>query len=174
MNRLALLSLLGSALLLPHLASAQPAAASGNSVLRQSERRVGDWIIARYEDAGNNRLVRCEMERTYPDGSVLRVESAPRRPLVLGFATAGASLDRLGPSFEVRYWVDDENGTLVATATATPPRSARFTEADADTGTLDGLAAGQDLAIMAGEMSLRFSLRGSGAAVRALNACIRG
>ncbi|WPB83460.1 invasion associated locus B family protein [Sediminicoccus rosea] len=149
------------------------APATGNSVLRQGETRAGDWIIARYEDAGTNRLVRCEMERSYPNGSVLRVEAAPRQPIAIGFVTSGASLDRLGPRFELRFWVDDENGTQAATATALNTRSARFVEPDAEAGTLDSLAAGQDLAIMAGEMSLTYPLRGSAAAVRALQACLR-
>ncbi|MBS7791993.1 hypothetical protein KTR66_18480 [Roseococcus sp. SDR] len=179
------LALLAAALLLAAPAFAQAPAstnpATGNSVLRQGETRAGDWIIARFEDAGTNRLIRCEMERSYPNGSVLRVEAAPRPagqaapqpPIAIGFVTGGASLDRLGPSFEVRFWVDDENGTQTTTATAVTNRSARFVEPDAEAGTLDSLAGGRDLAIMAGETLHSYSLRGSGAAVRALQACLR-
>lgn len=152
---------------------AAPPAPTGNSVLRQWDRRIGDWIVARYQDAGDGRLVRCELERTYPDSSVLRIEAAPGRPLAIGFATAGTSLDRLGARFEVRYWVDDENGTQIATATAIPPRSARFVEEGTDTGSLEGLAAGRGFSIIAGELSLQFSLRGSSAAIRALGDCAR-
>lgn len=196
MIRLLALPLLASALLLPGAVRAQapgvllvqakpggaaaaPAAGppsatpSGNSVLRQWERRIGDWIVARYQDAGNGRLVRCELERTYPDTSMLRIEAAPGRPLAVTFMTSGASLDRLGARFEVRYWVDDENGTQTATAAASPPRSARFIEEGTDTGSLEALGFGRDLAIMAGEMSLTFPLNGSAAAIRVVGECLR-
>ncbi|UPY35783.1 hypothetical protein [Sediminicoccus sp. KRV36] len=152
------------------LLSSVPAAAQDN-VAREWERRVGDWTVARYLVAGTRRLARCDWERSQPDGSLLRVLAMPGRGLVIGFASGNEALDRLGPRFAVRYWVDDAAGAQTAQAIIGPPGFARFSEPDGEPGSEDGLANGQALFIQAGQATLRFPSARSNAAFRQLFDC---
>lgn len=148
-----------------------PAATPDAGLVRQWERRVGDWTVARYQDAGARRLVRCELERSFPDGRILRIGAMTGMGLRIGFASGNDALDRLGASFAIRYWVDDEAMARTATATIGPPGFARFSEADGEPGSEDGLANGRVFFIRAGNTLLRFPLDRSNAAFRQLFGC---
>lgn len=153
--------------ILPQLAFAQAEVA-------QSRRQIGGWEFARYVGAAG-RAVRCDGERGFPSGSFLRFSAIPARAggytFRVTFGGTPGQLERLGASFPISYWVDDEAAATQATATAAPPGFASFTEGNDEPGSSDAWRNGRTFFIRANGQVLSYSLQGSNPLFRALHDC---
>jgi hypothetical protein len=179
----ALLALAAAAAsLLPQLALARPAQpgaglpvipvqAAPAAPAREWQRSVGEWTVTRYRDARTRRVASCDVERSLPDGSLLRLVAVPDRGLTFVFSSADGALEALGARFPVRYWFDDQTDPVTETA-AQQSGFARFSEPDNEPGSSDALANGRVLFIEAGRTRLRFPLDRSNAAFRLQTDCL--
>lgn len=153
---------------------AVPLPALAQDGLAQAPRQIGPWQHIRYVGP-NGRAVRCDGERAFPSGGFLRFSAIPARAggytYRVTFSGAQGQLERLGASFPVTYWVDDEAGATQATATAGPTGFASFTEGNDEPGSSDAWRNGRNFSIRAGGQVLTYSLQGSNPLFRALHDC---
>ena len=135
-----------------------------------SSRQVGPWTLSRLEGGGN---WRCEVERRYPDGSVLAFLAQKPSPgnqniADTGIRFSGAALLGLRGEIRVRAWGSDSEETAIADGNA----SATLMDPPNEPGSSDGFANARELVIQLrnGER-LRYALNGSNAAWRAVAQC---